>query len=145
MAPKNTYAAYRLDKSETEGSWQDLRSGGKVKVRYENSTRVQDDARRLDKKYRAIMMTEGGLPAETQAERDTELCATSILVDWADITDENGALIPFSIENARRVLTDLPEMRRDVVYAARVSENFRAQEQAQIAGNLPLPSGKPLG
>lgn len=132
----STYKAYSLDpKSETDGVWQTMRSGARVKIRYENSFRVQEAARRLDRKYRALMMSEGGLPANIQAEREAALCASDIVADWEGVTDENDNPIPFSGENVLKVLTDLPEFRRDIVYMARLAENFRLAEQAELAKN----------
>jgi hypothetical protein len=117
--------------------WQTLRGGVRVKVRYEQSNIVQEAARVLDKQYRSIIMTEGGLPADLQAQRDAKLCANAILTDWDGVTDDAGAVVPFSPSTALALLSD-PEMgdfRRDVIYAARVGENFRAQEQAAVTKN----------
>ncbi len=143
---KTIYDAYQTDAGlETEGAWTDLRGGARVKIRAEASVFVREKARALDKKYRAIMITEGGLPPDVQDTRDTELCATAILVAWENVTDKTGTVLPFTVDNARATLTALPRMRQDILYAARIDETFRAQQQEVMAGNSPQPSATATG
>jgi len=146
MAKKGVRSAYATTPAAAaEGVWQDLKNGIRVRVRYEQSVPVQETARLLDKKYRSILLTEGGLPPEIQLKRDAELCATAILTDWEGVTEDDGTVIPFSPAKARELFLDptLGDFLRDVIYASRVSENFRAAEQAALSGNSPALSEAP--
>lgn len=138
MANNKLLAAYEQDlTAEREGAWVELQSGIKVKIRSEHSVEVREAARKLDKKYRALILSDG-MPADKQDERDTELCATTILVDWdRDCIEAFG---PPTIDNFRKACLQLPAFRRDVVYKARLDETFKTEEVKRMAGNSAAPS-----
>jgi hypothetical protein len=131
-------AAYEQDTTAVnEGAWAELRSGIRVKIRSEHSVEVREVARKLDRKYRALILADG-MPADKQDERDTELCATAILVDWD--TDCREAFGEPTTANIRKACTELPAFRRDVIYLSRLDETFRTEEVRLMAGNSAAPS-----
>ncbi len=145
MSTSKLFDAYATDAdAEENGAWTTLRGGARVKIRSENSHVVREGARKLDKKYRSILMAESGLPAEIQDERDIALVGEFILVDWdvaSGITNEKGEPLPFSKENAKWLCDALPGFRRDVVWAARTDDTFKAEQVAAMAENSDRPSG----
>jgi hypothetical protein len=57
-----------------------------------------------------------------------EIYARSILVDWEDFTDATGELLPFSEENAKQVLIDLPLFFDEIKTVAGTMQAFREQK-----------------
>ncbi len=89
------------------------------------------DVRRLNleftKKNRQAVAANGGLiDPELQDQTDIEILAQSIVVGWSGIVGDDGEDIPFTVENARKLFTELPEFTRELIGYANNSDTFRA-------------------
>lgn len=63
----------------------------------------------IERKYRLELQTETLDPATAEAVY-LEAFVKSVLVTWEHVYDRNGVEIPFSHENAIKLLTDLPDL-----------------------------------
>lgn len=109
------YAKFKTDSEmETSGIWLDYgdfkiriaRAGG-ANVRYEQAL-----AKHVQKNKLAVK-TES-LSTNDIRKILIEVFADTVILGWEGLTDENEQLMPFSRENAIKVLTDLPELFADI-------------------------------
>ena len=63
-----------------------------------------------------------------------EIYADTVIVGWEGISDENDEPLPFSKANVVKVLTELPELFRDIQSAAQSVDLFRAERRAELVG-----------
>lgn len=75
------------------------------------------------------------LPPEKGRELNIQLYAETVIVGWEGVTDRDGNPLPFTKENAIRVMTDLPDLFSDLVASANDRALFRKAEQEEAAGN----------
>lgn len=120
------YTAFKTDKNlEEKGIWLNYgdfkikiaRAGGGNK-RFEASCK-----NRLKGYERALQI--GALSNDKANELMQEIYAESVILDWENVTDEEGKPIPFNKENVLKVLKDLPELFKDLEENARKVALFR--------------------
>ena len=58
-----------------------------------------------------------------------------VLLGWEGVTDRDGAAIPFSEDNAKKLLTDMPDLYADLQSVARDYTNFLECEREETAKN----------
>lgn len=74
--------------------------------------------------------------ADEQARRLlVETYAEAVVLGWEGITDEKGTPLEFTKENAIKVLSDLPDLFRDIQNQAGSLSMFRAREVQAVAKN----------
>ena len=66
----------------------------------------------------------------------TETFAKTALLDWRNVKDEEGNDIPFSKENAVKLLTELPELANLLLDFARDYQNYRRAQLEEDGKNL---------
>ncbi len=86
------------------------------------------------KPYRRALQTET-LDNATADKLLREVFAESIVLDWENVTDENGKKLAFSKENVIKVLEDLPELWADIREQANKMVLFRQEAQEIAAKN----------
>lgn len=130
---------YGTDKTmENEGAWVELRGGIQVCVRSENSLKVREYANRVVKKQRQLYAANNGiLPPALSDKNDIEMCVDVLITGWKNVPGDDDKPLEFTPENVRRIMTDFPALRRDVLYAARTDETFRDLRDGReaVAGN----------
>lgn len=77
----------------------------------------------------------GNLPEDVSQRISIEVFVESSLLNWADIRDRAGNVIPFSTENAVKLMLDLPELFNELWMRALDRENFLAEQTEVAAGN----------
>jgi hypothetical protein len=137
------YDDYQLDeKAENDGRWVEFRGGVQMKIRSDNSLKVRQWNNKRARIQRQQIIAHGGiLPVEMADKNEVEMCGQVLVVDWKGVTDRAGTALPFSIENATRLMRELPALRRDVIFAARSEETFR--EASEELGKTAAPSSGP--
>lgn len=128
---------------EEDGVWARLRKGdAEVLVARAGNSKHEDLVRRLRKKHgRGFRGDE--LPPAVEEEIATEAIARTILLDWKGIEDEDGEPIPYSTEEARRLLKLSRDFRLEIVSIATEMEMFRREETAEAEKNSEKsPRGK---
>jgi len=106
----------------------------RIKRAGEGNKEFRVGLQRLLKKYRIAFEIDAVNDAQILPEF-VALFANFVLVDWVNVTDQEGNLIPFTAENAKKLLLDLPALFVDLRTRATDYKNFRAQEIEETAGN----------
>lgn len=115
---------------------EELRSGAKFVIDDETDTYIM--VKRCFSRNRNLTKAQAEL-AKQLGERDDEeaeyqrsaLLVRHLVVDWNNIGDTNGDPIPFSIEKAIEVLTDLPDLLDKLVAFAIDGDNYRLDKIAK--------------
>lgn len=75
----------------------------------------------------------GTLDDKEAADANLEVMLQGTVMGWENIQDRDGAPLPFTRENAKRVLTDLPEVvQRIRVFSAELSNYLKSAEDAAV-------------
>lgn len=77
----------------------------------------------------------GTLSDEVSTRVVRECFCRTVLLDWEGVTDAEGNPLPFSVEAAEKVLTDLPDLFEDLLDQAKKVSNFLAQTREESSGN----------
>lgn len=64
-----------------------------------------------------------------------EAFAEAVLLDWQGVADKKGDELPYSKENAIKLLTDLPDLFAELRAESTRLSNYRAAEIEEDAGN----------
>ena len=136
------YARYATNKkAETEGVTLTFPDGIKFTIRSTESDRVREVESRWMKRNRQTIMASGGImPPAMQDDKDITLLVDGIIVGWEGVTGPDGQLLEFTRENAKKLVTDLRELRKELLYLAGLGETFRAEALREAVGNSPAPS-----
>lgn len=72
-------------------------------------------------------------------EKSRELGLTAvceaILLDWNGVTNEKGETLEYNAENAKKLLTDLPDLYELILEFAHDNDNYKKFEQEEELGN----------
>lgn len=128
---------------EEDGTAVEFLPGVVITIRSDASQRVREHENATMRRQKALIARNGGfLPPAVVDANEISLLATVGVVSWEGVTDRDGADIPCTEENVRKIMTALPHLRRDVRSAMRMSETFRRQAVEDIRGNSSAPSKK---
>jgi len=136
--------ALKTDAKLERGTWVRLDPTCRVKVVYTNSPEYQFKQKQAMKPYRTVLAKtrdfDDAMSQEDQDKLTVQLIVDYVLLDWEGVeygTDGEGKaiLLPYSKENARKVLTDVPAFRQMVEEAAATLSNFRAHDAEADAKN----------
>jgi hypothetical protein len=130
--------ALKTDAKLERGTWVRLDPTCRVKVVYTNSPEYQFKQKQAMKPYRTVLAKtrdfDDAMSQEDQDKLTVTLIVDYVLLDWEGVDYENAAL-PYSKENARKVLTEVPAFRQMVEEAAATLSNFRAHDAEADAKN----------
>jgi hypothetical protein len=121
--------------AEEEGVWVDLGDGIEIKVRRIKSPTSRKVLRQLQAPYEHMRRTGRSLPESVETEITRKWAAHGLLVDWKGVGDKDGKNLPFSPDNALKVLQEFDDFADDVAYFAREVETFRAKSLEDAAKN----------
>lgn len=131
------YRKFKTDeKVETAGVWLDYGEGTEILVRRaggSNKAYLQASERFRRKHRRQVELDI--LSVDAMRKHAIEIYASTIIADWKGVTDEDGNELPFTEENVRKVLTDLPDLLEDIIQSASNSALFRAEIDEADAKN----------
>lgn len=94
-------------------------------------------AKRLDQLTRPVrkLLANNALSDERANEIYQEAFIQTVLLEWENVTDENGNELPLTFENAKKVFTDLPDLFNDLKEQATNMAMYREEELEKIVGN----------
>lgn len=72
----------------------------------------------------------GVLPEETSASILMETYFETVVIGWEGVTDEAGNALPYTLENFKKVMTDLPDLWSVIMREADTMKNFQSEEIA---------------
>jgi hypothetical protein len=119
---------YKTDKAaELAGVWieVDETDAGKVewKIARLNNEKARAERKNLEKPYRNFSQT----PDSVSEDILRKVVARHVLLDWRNMTDEDGAVMEYSAESAEALFVKYPDMLNDVVSAAMARETFQTE------------------
>ena len=121
-------------KKEQEGVVHDMGEGLKMRIARIGNPNYQKKFQTLSRPHRRALKR--GTLADDVAEQLLVQClAETIVLDWEGL-EEGGKEIPYSLENAIRILTDYPELRSYVNDIANELEGYQAEEEEEDTENL---------
>lgn len=94
----------------------------------------------LQKRIRAnrqkYASNDGVLSPKQQDDQDIDQAAEVLVTGWTgDVADREGNEIAFTVENCRKLMKDLPQLCKDIHYAANEMETYRKKQREELAGN----------
>jgi len=120
-------------KKEVEGVWVDMDNKTKVLIARVGSKENMRLLRELQKPHtRAI--NNNSLSTDVLVKMMIELIARTILLGWEGM-EEGGDEVPYSYENAKRLLTEYKDFRDNVSAYSNDMTLFRKQEEEAEAKN----------
>lgn len=90
-----------------------------------SNPKIKSELARHHKPY-AHSIQRGTLPQAKEDEIYTTVFVNSCLASWKGVKDEKGADIPFTKENAIKLLMSLPQLRSDLIAHASDFDNYKA-------------------
>lgn len=131
--------------TEEQGQWVDFGDGVELRIAATASRRADRALERHRAQYHRHYVHGRTIPLDVRLEADISLAA-AVLVDWRGpgITGRDGQPIPYSADAARQLMTDLRELREQVLLTARQAETFR-KERLEDLGKTSSPSSASTG
>lgn len=111
------------ENKENDGVWINLGPTSRVKLGRIGSRRFKDRQIIKMKPYEALSRL-GQVPPEVQERVTVELVAETVLLGWEGFT-EDGVDVPYSYENALRVLMENKQFLEFICEQAMLNENYR--------------------
>lgn len=99
----------------------------------ENEDFVKKASKRF-KPFQAAIAADA-MPKQLATDLVVEVFAETILKDWRDVYDRGGELLPYTKENAVRLLTELPNLFVALQQESQKVANFRKENLEASAGN----------
>jgi len=124
--------------TNTEGVWESWQ-GGRFLIAKSGTarhTRIQEEVF-APYKHKLSMPS---FSDDKRKELYAEVAAKGILVGWADLFDDSGEEIPYSVDAAAQMLLDIPELLSFVSQFSINHANYRAETVAQTAKKSEKPS-----
>lgn len=131
----NLYKQFKTNEAaEVAGVWVPISGTAKIKVARTGNPRHDACIKRLCTPYLKPGMRVTDLSEETWKQITIEAMAEAILVDWEGITDDQDHTVPYSVEEAKKVLS-LKDFLEFVSKIAVSMENFREARIAELEKN----------
>ena len=123
----NVYEEYGTDtKAEREGVWIKFGDGLEIKLaraggKNRKFAKVFEKKTRPHRRRLETMTAKEGLAEKLLIET----FATTVVLDWKNITDKDGSPWPFSKANCIQLFTDLPDLFAEIREEAQRMDNFQ--------------------
>jgi len=128
---KTLYKLFKTkDEYEQSGVWLDFGSDIRIKVARAGGKNIK-----FISKYNKLMRKYGraidydNMSEEESQQALAELFADTIILDWSNVTDENGIPLEFNRMNVIKVLKDLPDLFAIIRTEANKPANFKDKEE----------------
>lgn len=129
-------AKYATDETlETEGVWVEIGERARILVARAGNPKHEKLVRELRKPHER-RFRDGKLPDDLATKLAVEAIARTILLGWEGLEDENGEPMPYSVEKARELLTELKDFRTEVAEIATEAEMYRKESLTEAAEAL---------
>lgn len=132
-APVDTlYSKFGTSKDAESGAGVDLDYGKMGKFRIHraggSNARYKNFAQAKMKPYNRQIQA-GTMDDDVATKLMVEIFAKTVIVGWAGVKDRDGKDLPFSVDNAIQLFTDLPDLFSDIRAAALDHQTFMAEEK----------------
>lgn len=129
---------YRTDqRREEDGVWVDFADGIEFLIARIGNPKYEEYLRKIGKPYRHQMRA-NIMDSRELEQLSKKAIARHILLDWKNVTDEDGNPLPYTPEEGERVFNDpaLRDIYRFVVEVAVDREFFTKQDEEEAEGNF---------
>lgn len=128
---KTLYKLFKTkDEYEQSGVWLDFGSDIRIKIARAGGKNIKFISKynKLMRKYgRAI--DNDNMSEEESQQALAELFADTVILDWSNVTDENGIPLEFNRMNVIKILKDLPDLFAIIRTEANKLANFKDKEE----------------
>lgn len=123
---------FRLDKdAKATGVWVDFGGGASIKIAAFDNPSFADAFRKATKPYNDLGKE---IPDDDQIEIMSRTMSQFIVLDWKGIYDGDDEL-PYSTDNAYRLLFELEWIRSKIIAEAQKLDNFKSKAREATEGN----------
>lgn len=119
--------------AEVEGVWQDIGDGVELLIARIGNPEYQKEFQRISKPHRRAIRR-GHLSDSVAEKLLIKAMAKCILLDWKGL-QEDGKDLPYSYDNAVRILTEYRDLRDYVSDIANEIETFKLEEDEEAEKN----------
>lgn len=136
----NIFKKFMTDpQKENEGSWIEIGDGARLLIARAGNENYKAYYRKISAPHKTKFRRSFDILNDPELnnladEMMIDAMANTILLGWEGIKDQNNADIPFSIQNARKLL-EIKDFRFYVYDLAGDIENFKAVEQEESEKN----------
>lgn len=124
--------SFRTDKeAKASGVWIDFGGDAEFLIASFDTPAFTEAFRKAIKPYTDLSQD---VPEEDQTAIMCACMAQHVVLDWKGVYDGDNEL-PYNLENAIRVLTELEPIRERVLTESRKLSNFRAKAREEVAKN----------
>jgi len=133
----NTYKKFQTNKeAEQKGVVLDYGDGMCIRIARAGGSNIKFEKAVQSKMRKYELQSKHGLLEPEQMRTIfREVLAETVVLGWEGVTDENGASMTFTKDNAIKLFTDLPDLMDDVLEQSRKVALFRSQIQEEESGN----------
>lgn len=137
MATSKLFARFKTDENKEEaGVWVDFGDGIRIKVRRLRSRKSVEVRKELDKPF-ADQIRRGPLDEATAEDLMLKQMAQGVIADWEGVDLGDGEVVPYTPDNAYKLLKELPELRDDILRVCAEADNYRMNLDEAAEKNLP--------
>ena len=122
------------ENKETDGIWQDMGDGIKVKIARIGNPKYQKLFQKISKPHRKAIRR-GTLKEDVAEKLMIECMAKTIVLDWKNI-EVDGKVLPYSVENAIQILTDFKDLKEYINDFANEMEAYMQEDAEEGEENL---------
>ena len=134
----STYKQFETNKDVEagEGITLDYGSAGKFKIhRAGGANQKFKNYTQAKMKPYTRQIQQGTLDEAVATDLNADIFSRTVIVDWEGVTGRDGQPLPFTIENCKQLLLDLPDLFADIQRAAQDASLFRKQVVDDVVGN----------
>lgn len=134
---KSLFSKFKNDPNrEQQGVTLDLGDGVKIQVARAGGANAAFERRlaAVTKPHRKLIQT-GLIDKKLADELVAQVYAETVVLGWENVTDEDGTVLDFTVDNVKKVFTALPDLFRLVRETAEDQTLFRADILEGDAGN----------
>ncbi len=121
-------------KKEQEGVWHDLGDGIRVRIARIGNPNYQKRFQAISKPHRRAIRR-GTLNEEIAEQLLVQCLSETIVLDWEGI-ELDDVTVPYSTENAIKILTDYKDLREYINDIANEMEGYREADNDEAVENL---------
>lgn len=130
-------ARLKIDPTKERGTWVPIDPTCQVKIAYTNSKEYKRALRTKLRPFAATLEKTrdyDSIPDEQQDKIAIQMLLDHTLFDWKGV-QEGDVDVPFTRENAERILIEAPAFRELIETAAATLTNFRFEQRTEAAKN----------
>ena len=126
---------YGTNKSkELDGVWEDIGDGIRVKVARIGNSKYQKTFNRISKPHRKALRR-GTLKEDIAEKLMIDCMVDAVLLDWENV-ELDGQVIPYSKENATKILTEFKDFRDTINDYANDMAIFMEEDAEELEDQL---------